>query len=42
VEHFHDEAGCEQPRDLFTDGFSPVFGEAAERLLHRLGSGPDV
>jgi hypothetical protein len=42
VEHFHDEAGCEEPADLFTDGLPFLLYKAPQRLLDRLGIRPDM
>jgi hypothetical protein len=37
VKHFHDEAGCEEPGDLLTNGLPFLFCKAPQRLLDRLG-----
>ena len=36
VENLHDEAGCKEPGDLFSDCAPLPLGEAAQRLFHRL------
>ena len=36
MENLHDEAGCKEPGDLFSDRASLPLGEATQGLLHRL------
>jgi hypothetical protein len=42
VKYFHDEAGCKEPGNLLTNGFSFLFRKTPQRLLDRLGIWPDV
>src|SRR4051812_9334539 len=42
MKYFHDEPGRKEMTYLVPDDFSPVFGEAAERLLHRPCSCPNM
>jgi hypothetical protein len=42
IEHFHDEAGCKESGDLFTNGFPFLFCEAPQWLLDHLGIWPNM
>ena len=42
AEYFHDKFGCKDPSYLISNDFSPILGEAAERLLHRLSPGSHI